>query len=101
MTTVKVLGNIVTLDTQASLTNQDQTFSTKSDVQDKIIEQDLHNFSTVEDSPMGLNTTLYNTIGPHGTTKFCKDVLKAQLTETDKENVEFVEAFELLQMIAH
>ena len=53
-----------------------------------------------EDSPIGLNTALYDAIGPHGTTKFCDAVLKAQLTEKDKENIDFVEAFELLQMTA-
>ena len=53
-----------------------------------------------EQTPPGLNTSLYKVIGPHGTSKICDAVLNAQLTEEDKENIEFVEAFELLRMTA-
>ena len=60
----------------------------------------MQHFSTTGDSSIGLNTTLYNTIAPHSTSKFYHTVLKVQLTEKDKENIDFVEAFELLQMTA-
>ena len=50
---------------------------------------------------MNLNTALCNATASQNTTKLCPAVLKAHLTEKDKDNVDFVEAFELLQITAN
>ena len=99
LTTTTVPSKTITLETEAILTNPAQIFSTKSEVEDRIIEQNIHLFSIADDFSIGLCMALYDVISPHNASKFYNAVLKVQLIEKDKENIDFVEAFELLQMI--
>ena len=100
LSTITIPGSSVTTASGAILTNPDITLTTKEDVQEAIIETNIAHFSAAEQTPIGLNTALFDAIGPHGTSAFCDAVLKAKLTEADKENIDFIEAYELLQMTA-
>ena len=42
---------------------------------------------------------LYDAIGPHGTSEFCDRVLDGGLGEADREDINHVEAYELLKHI--
>ena len=62
------------------------------DIQNKIIDQNIKQFSTVEDSPLGKGSFLFEAISPHGTSDFCDRVLDGGLSPTDKEEMNFTEA---------
>lgn len=100
LSTITIPGSSVTTASGAILTNPDVTLTTKEAVQEAIIDTNIAHFSAAEQTPIGLNTALFDAIGPHGTSAFCDAVLKAKLTEADKENIDFIEAYELLQMTA-
>ena len=100
LSTITIPGNTVKTSSGATLTNPDITLTTKDEVQDAIINKNIEHFSAAEQTPIGLNTALFEAIGPHGTSAFCDSVLKAKLTDKDKENIDFIEAYELLQMTA-
>ena len=67
------------------------------EIQNKIIDQNIKHFSTAEDSPLGMGSFLHEAIGPHGTSDFCGRVLDGGCGPTDKEEINFTEACELLQ----
>ena len=66
-------------------------------IQTAKIEQNITHFSEAEKTPLGKGTYLHKVIGPHGTSEFCDQVLDDGLGETDKEEINYVEAYELLQ----
>ena len=68
-----------------------------AEIQDAVIDHNIKHFSEAEDTPLGMGTFLYKAIGPHGTSEFCDRVLDGGLGETDKEEINYVEAYELLQ----
>ena len=61
-----------------------------------LLKKNTNHFSAAENSPLGKGTFLHEAIGPHRTSKFCDRVLDSGLGEADKENINFVEAYELL-----
>ena len=73
------------MNTGVTLTNPDVTLTTTNEVQEAIINKNKQQFSAVEQTPVGLNTALFDAIGPHGTSDFCDTVLKEKLTNKDKE----------------
>ena len=46
---------------------------------------------------MGKGTYLHDVIGSHGTSEFCNRVVDSGLGEADKEAINYVKAYELLQ----
>ena len=46
-----------------------------------------------------MGTFLHKAIGPHGTSEFYDRVLDGDLGQADKEDITYVEAYELLQHI--
>ena len=69
-------------------------------IHNRIIERNIKHFSSAESTPLGLNSFLNNAIGPHGTSEFCDRVLAGGLGETDKTDINFTKAYELLQQMA-
>ena len=67
------------------------------EIQDAIIDHNIKHFSEAEDTPLGMGTFLHKAIGPHGTLEFCDRVLDGGLGQADKEDINYVEAYKLLQ----
>ena len=82
---------------QDSLEDRAKISTDGEEIQNKIIDQNIKHFSTVEDSPLGMGSFLFEAIGPHSTSDFCDRVLDGGLGPTDKEEINFTEAYELLQ----
>ena len=100
LSTITIPGTTTITNTGAILTNPDITLTTKNEFQEAIINIKIQHFSAAEQPPIGLNTTLFDAIGPHCTSTFCDEVLQAKFTDKDKENIDFIEAYELLQITA-
>ena len=69
-------GETTTTQSGAILTKLDTLYTTKSEVHDQIIKQNISHFSAAENTPVGLNIALYHAIGPRGTSLFCDRVLE-------------------------
>ena len=72
-----------------------------NNIHNRITEHNIKHFSSAESSSLGLHSLLHTTIGPHGTSDFCDRVLSGCLGEADKTDINFTEAYELLQHMAH
>ena len=70
---------------------------TKILIQKVIINQNIKPFSEAENTPLGQGTFLHNAIGSHETSEFCDRVLDGEFSKVDKEDINYVEAYELLQ----
>ena len=67
------------------------------EIQQKIIDQNIKHFSTAENSPLGQGSFLHQAIRLHGTSEFCERVLDGGLGSSDEKEINFTEAYELLQ----
>ena len=72
-------------------------YTSKHDIHEKIIDQNIAHYSKAENSPLGIGTPLYKKIGPHGTSPFCDRVLQGQLNFQDMQDIPMQETLELLQ----
>jgi len=68
-----------------------------AEIQDAVIDHNINHFSEAEDTSLGMGTFLHDAIGPHGTLEFCDRVLDQGLGKADKDDINYVEAYELLQ----
>ena len=76
---------------------QSRILTDGAEIQDAVIDHNIKHFSEAEDTPLGMGTFLHKAIGPHGTSEFCDRVLDGGLGAADKEDINYVEAYELLQ----
>ena len=76
---------------------QQKVLTDGAEIQEAIIDHNIQYFSAVEDTPLGKGIFLYNAIGPHVTSKFCDRVLNWGRGEAYREDINYVEAYELLQ----
>ena len=65
-------------------------------IQEKIIQHNIEFFLKVEQTPLGKDTFLHDVIGHHGISEFCDQVLDGGLGPTDKDDINSVEAYEML-----
>ena len=78
--------------------NGKQTILTdEEEIHEAVINHNIKHFSKAEDTPLGMGTFLHDSIGTHSTSSFCDRVLDGGLGEADKEDINYVEAYELLQ----
>ena len=68
-----------------------------ANIQDAVIDHNIKHFSEAENTSFGMGTFLHDAIGPHGASKFCDRVLDGGLGEADKDDINYVEAYKLLQ----
>ena len=69
----------------------------KDEIHNSIINHNIKHYSTPEIIPFGMGKFLYHAIGPHASSDFCERALKGNMTEEDKQDVKFEEAYNLLE----
>ena len=68
-----------------------------AEIHEAIIDQNIRHFSEAEDKSRSKGTFLHDAIDPYGTSEFCNRVLDRGLGAADGEDINYVEAYELLQ----
>ena len=76
---------------------QQKVLTDGAEIQEAVINHNTKHFSEAENTPLGMGTLLHDAIGPHGTSGFCNRVLDGGLGKADKEDINSVEAYKLLQ----
>ena len=82
-------------------TEEEKTITTKDEIHESIINYNIEHYSKPESSPFGLGQFLCDAIGPHGTSQFSDRILAGDLTEADRKEIQFEEAYELLQCMQY
>ena len=73
--------------------------ATKEDIPNAIYEHNKEHYSKPEKSTFGLGEILRKAVGPHGTSQFSDRVPEGTMTEEDRVNINYQEAYELLEMM--
>jgi hypothetical protein len=73
------------------------THTTNDKIHEEITQHNIKHYSKAENSPVGINTPLYDKIGPHGNSPFCDRILQGTMTIDDLNEIPMPETVELLK----
>ena len=82
-------------------TDKEEIITKKDEIHNAIIDYNITHYSKPEGSPFGLGTFLCDAIGPHGTSEYSDRILEGKLDDTDRQEINFDEAYKLLNFMKY